>query len=63
MRFTLEIELGNDAMRTGADVGRALRHSTDRDLSLRIDEDLDSRDSGTIRDVNGNTVGTWQVRS
>ncbi len=51
-RFTLTIELGNDAMRTRADVGRALAQLA---RSPRF-----SGDEGKIRDENGNTVGSWR---
>jgi hypothetical protein len=61
-RFELKIELGNDAMQTGADVARALRklaeHMEDTDLETPIDRP----DSGHVRDTNGNRVGIWCVR-
>lgn len=51
-RFTLTIELGNAAMQSGPDVAAALRAVADR-----IEHDLEAR--GTIRDENGNTVGSY----
>lgn len=53
MKFTLEIELGNDAMQTSDDVAEALANVTN---SL-----LDGLTSGAIRDANGNTVGKWNL--
>lgn len=50
-RFTLAIELGNDAMETRAHVARALRGVAQR-VSAGETE-------GAIQDVNGNTVGRW----
>lgn len=52
--FTLTIQLGNDAMRSGPDVAAALRAVADR-----IEHELEAR--GPIRDANGNTVGEYQV--
>jgi hypothetical protein len=51
--FTLEIELGNDAMQNAGDISDALRC---------IAEDLDNLGTnGRIRDLNGNTVGKWSL--
>lgn len=59
-RFRVEIELGNDAMLTGADlaqalakVGDVLRHYADLPVGLALN----------IKDANGNTVGRWRVTS
>jgi DUF917 family protein len=49
--FTLTIELGNDAMRSKRDVAKALEVVADR-LRSQVAE-------GKIRDVNGNTVGSF----
>ncbi len=61
MKFILEIELGNDAMCSNADVGAALR-----EVATRItDEDADVRSmlqGHAIMDANGNRVGRWSVR-
>ena len=52
-RFKLEIELGNDAMRTRADVIRALRRlATAIEMTSKVDE-------AKILDINGNSVGRW----
>ena len=54
--FTLTIEMGNEAMRTYADIAAATR---------RIFADFASRtellqdDAGRIYDANGNKVGHW----
>lgn len=58
--FTLTIELGNDAMQTGADVGHALRAVADR-LDYFTDREAGDVTPFAIRDLNGNTVGAWQV--
>lgn len=53
-KFVLEIELGNDGMRTRKDVVYALR-------ALSADRILETKDEGgKIRDDNGNTVGKWE---
>jgi hypothetical protein len=60
MKFTLEIELGNEAMRTGADVGRALDNTVVPWL-IDIGNLPLTREHGRVRDINGNTVGKWEV--
>lgn len=60
MKFTLEIEFGNDAMQTKADLSAVLT-----ELAARIPRSIVGRigsgDYGSIRDINGNTVGKWEV--
>lgn len=51
--FILNIELGNAAMSTPADVSRALSN-------VAVQIDLDETE-GKVRDENGNTVGSWSV--
>jgi hypothetical protein len=56
-KFTLIIELGNDAMQDGRNVADALRK-----LAGRIeDNDFRRVDGGGIMDLNGNSVGKWEV--
>jgi hypothetical protein len=55
--FRLRIELGNDAMRTGEDVARALREVADQVEGFDPFVPYGAR----IRDANGNTVGEWDV--
>jgi hypothetical protein len=57
MKFTLEIELGNDAMMTGADVIKSLKNSLKDEEELPLDEGT----AGMLWDENGNTVGKWSV--
>jgi len=59
-QFILKITLGNEAMQTGYDIAGALR-----DIADKINDNEDMREfSGQkrIMDVNGNTVGSWQVK-
>ena len=49
--FELEITLGNDDMRTPADVADALERVASQGESHQ-----------TLRDGNGNTVGGWTLR-
>lgn len=51
-RFSLSIAVGNDAMQTRDDVAKALRLAADAMQAGLADE-------GTIRDDNGNRVGSW----
>lgn len=57
MKFTLEINLG-DAMQTCTDIADALK-ATARKL-VGCGPTLDG-DGGEIRDLNGNTVGQWDI--
>ncbi len=51
-QFTLKIKLGNDAMQTHDDVREAL---------LEVCDKLEHQQNEcSIRDINGNTVGTWE---
>lgn len=59
MKFTIEIELGNDAMRRYSHIKSALRE-------LARGPELGNNgprvgDGSNIRDVNGNTVGKWEI--
>lgn len=62
MKFTLEIELGNDAMNDYNAVGSALA-GVSRELMKAHAQGLGCTtvDSGRIRDLNGNTAGKWEV--
>jgi len=51
-RFKMEVELENDAFRDGAELPRILRA-----VAKRIE---DGEIRGTVRDVNGNTCGSWK---
>lgn len=59
--FTLHISLGDDGMQTGTEVAEALRGVADRVLGVSNWGPLDGSHEGTIRDLNGNTVGNWTV--
>ena len=52
-KFTLHIELGNDAMQTATDVAGALR-IVETQLCA-------GKEFGKILDVNGNSVGRWSL--
>ena len=52
-RFTLTIDLGNDAMRARRHVARALA-----DLAKKMPHE--DRTDGKILDENGNSVGRWE---
>lgn len=60
-KFTLTIELGNEAMQTGADIATALREVADKMDSAYGHHAIEA-DNGRIRDLNGNTVGKWWVK-
>lgn len=53
MKFKLEIELGNVAMDSHEDIADAL---------IEVGKNLlQGNDHTTIRDLNGNTVGKWEI--
>jgi len=58
--FMLEIEIGNDAMQSGAEIAAALRSVANEIESIRNPRPTDSR---RIRDVNGNLVGGYNFKS
>ena len=60
MRFTIDIELGNDAMRSRNHVANALRKIADKLIDAEIHA-LHIEQSGKIMDLNGNSVGLWAV--
>ena len=53
MKFRCEFDMDNAAFENPDEAARLLRKIADR---VTIQED-----SGNIRDINGNTVGTWEV--
>lgn len=61
-KFTLEIELGNDAMQDCQDVAGALVKVAGRLINNEYDMNGDDITRG-IRDENGNYVGMWKVES
>jgi hypothetical protein len=64
MKFVLEIELGNDAMQHWTHVRKAIAGAIDPIRLSRNAANLNRPhpgDGGKIMDVNGNSVGTWEV--
>lgn len=64
MRFTLDIELGNEAMSTRGDVARVLVRLGELIDEVNGDEPFSPQHPGldfAIRDTNGNTVGHWRI--
>jgi hypothetical protein len=59
MKFTLEIELGNDAMLTRNDIEDALRRLGQN--CKYMSDPPEEGNEGDIMDYNGNTVGHWYV--
>lgn len=65
MKFTLTITLGNAAMTIGLDVAALVQKvagamAAHGDTDLTEDEDFEG-DGGSIMDLNGNKVGSWEV--
>jgi hypothetical protein len=61
MKLILEIEFGNDAMRTYADVIHALRNVANVTMAEQSFDNPQVGDMCRIPDVNGNSVGKWEV--
>lgn len=62
MRFTLEIELGNDAMQTWDDIRNAMRRTDFAIMEETRGVTVSARVGlFPIRDLNGLTVGKWEV--
>ena len=60
MTFTLKIETSNAAFyEPGAELARILKELSERAADLNHVYD----DRGALRDVNGNTVGTWTYKA
>ena len=58
MRFKMEISLGNDAMHTAEQVAMALEAIAKR---LRMYYPMSKEVQLSIRDGNGNRVGSWEL--
>jgi len=61
MKFELELTLGNEAMVSGEDIAWALRNLADKLERTYGCADMETEDKGRVRDLNGNTVGTWRT--
>lgn len=61
MKFTLEIELGNDAMQRFGHIARALRRTANKLDEYPVTSALCVDPGFAIKDENGNTVGKWEV--
>lgn len=58
MKFSLTIELGNNAMQTGSDIADALRGVVS---GIGCHDELTGCESARILDANGNSVGRWEA--
>jgi hypothetical protein len=58
MKFTLEIELGNDAMQTYVDVSDQLKWAVS---NYSLDAIPAAGDSGLLMDHNGKALGKWAI--
>jgi hypothetical protein len=60
MKLIVEIDLGNDAMQTAADAGDAINRALIQQSASALDP-LNEHEVGSVRDMNGNAVGKWEV--
>lgn len=62
MKFSLEINLGNDAMRTYGDIAGALRRvAANIEKNHDFQEEAHHDAEGDIKDPLGNSVGSWAI--
>lgn len=60
MKVVVEVELGNEAMKSAYDVGLAINRALILQSAQAMDP-MGDHEVGSIRDRNGNTVGKWEV--
>lgn len=62
MLFTMEVELGGDAMKSAEELANAIKDVAGRVLSTYGDiQDIETPVQGKVRNSNMETVGTWSV--
>ena len=61
MQFILTVELGNDDVQTYADVLRIVGRTSAKMRDAGFIDKPTQGESGTARDLNGNTVARWTV--
>ena len=61
MKLKLEIELGNAEMQTFGDLADALQGIAGELRNRGYCAQVAREDSGRVRDINGNTVGSWEL--
>lgn len=59
-KFTMSIELGNDAMQSPQELSEALEELATKIASI---DPMETRAEGKILDDNGNEVGTWEYEA
>ena len=57
MKFKMEVSLGNEAMKTAEQVAMALEATAKRLRMYSVDKKVQL----SIRDGNGNRVGSWEL--
>lgn len=68
MKFSLEMDLDNDAMNSSEELADALRRIATRIYDAKYVEQVNGEEGHDditrgIMDVNGNTVGQWVLRN
>ena len=62
MKISIEIETGNDAMQTWADIHDAITRTINRRIiETRKDQEYPKPSAELILDTNGNTIGLLKV--
>lgn len=64
-KFTIEIEIGNDGVQTADDIAQILYSTADKIIDVTGSDPLAEHVGAfkNVRDLNGNTVGLWQVQA
>jgi len=61
-QFILKITLGNDAMQAVPDIIQAIKNTCTVLSGIDNIQECELYGSVKIHDINGNTVGSWQVK-
>ena len=61
MKLFVNIELGNDAMKTAEDLAQAVEYIANRIRAAYDSAPIQAICNGRVKDDNGNRVGTWGI--
>jgi len=61
MRFKIELDSDNDGFKTVPDLLQILEKQVTKLRKLDMIRELKKVDGGKILDINGNTIGSWEL--
>lgn len=64
IKIAMKFETDNDAFDVANDmeIKSVINRTVDR-IKLNVEADYVESETGTIRDTNGNTIGTWSIKA